>query len=334
MEGARLAISQVNDSGGITLNGRRHAFVLVERRHVLRADAAASAARASINLDHVDLLIGPQLSTAAQAAGAVAEASAVPMISPMSSSPATTAGRRFVFRLAFLDSFQGATLATFALQELHATRAAVLYDVAFPYSSEIARLFSETFERSGGTIVAEETFTSDRSDHFGPQLRRIATSRPDVVLLPNRPGVVATQIVEARTAGIKAILLGSDTWDISTIATMPEADGSFVLHQWHPELPIPRSEAFVRAYEKEYGTIPRSTAAMTYDAVMLAVDAIRRAGSLRGDEIADAIAATGGFQGNAGILRFDGKHDPVRSGVLTAIRNGGHHLLRVIGDEK
>lgn len=331
LEGARLAIDEINARGGILVDGRRHRLVLVERHHDMRGDAAASAARASINLDRVDLLIGPQLSAAAQAAGAVAEASGVPMISPMSSNPATTEGRRFVFRLAFLDAFQGTMLADYARKELGARTAAVLYDVAQPYSAEIARLFGETFERNGGTVIATETFTSDQFDHFMPQLRRIGSRHPDVLLLPNRPRVVSVQVREARAAGVRATLLGSDTWDLTSMAPMPEADGAFIVHQWHPDLPLAPSVAFVSAYQARYGSSPRATAALTYDAIRLAADAMARAGQLDGAAIADAIAATARFDGASGTLRFEGRHDPDRTAVLSTISHGGHHLVRVVG---
>jgi branched-chain amino acid transport system substrate-binding protein len=330
LEGARMAVREANQAGGILVGGERHIVVLVERSHETRPDAAASAARASINLDRADVLIGPQLSTHAVAAGAVAEDARVPMISPMSSSPGTTAGRDFVFRMAFLDAFQGALLAEYARADLGARRAAMLYDVAHPYSTEIARLFAETFERKGGTVVASETFTTDQRSGYDAQLRRIAASGADVLLLPNYAATASVQAREGRALGVTAALLGSDSWDLTSMSATPAADGSVVVHQWHPDLKTIESVAFVSAYRELYGKNPRATAALTYDAVRLALDAIRRAGSLDGPQIAAMLRATGTFGGASGTIRFNGKNDPHRSGVLSTIQGGRHALLRVV----
>lgn len=334
LNAARLAVREINDSGGILVDGRRHRLVLAERTHGARPDAAASEARASINIDRVDILIGPQLSGLANAAAAVAEESGVPMISPMASNPAVTAGRRYVFRMAFLDEFQGSLLATFSRDDLHATRAAVMYDVSLPYSADIARLFSETFQRLGGSIVATETFTSDQLTGFPQAMKRIAAQRPGVILFPVGSPTAVRLIAEARRQGIHAHLLGSDTWDLTTIAPMPDADSSFVVHQWHPDIQRDQVVAFVAAYRAEYGDIPRATAALTYDALQVATRAIQRASVLDGDRIADAIAATPRFEGASGNIEFGGRHDPRRSGVLSILRGGVHSLVRVVASDR
>lgn len=330
LEGARLAVEEINDAGGVDVGGTSHRLTLVERSHETRPDAAASAARASINLDNVDILVGPQLSTQAVAAAAVAEAAQVPMISPMASNPSVTAGRHFVFRLAFLDAFQGALLAEYARHDLHATRAAVLYDAAHPYSTEIARLFSETFARKGGRIVASETFTTDQRSGYTTQLRHIADARAEVLLLPNYAGAASAQAREARALGIRAQFLGSDSWDLTTMAVTGEAEGAVGVHQWHPDIPDSLTAAFVRAYRDRYDHAPRATAALTYDAVRLAAQAVHRAGSLDGPAVAGALRGTRVFTGVTGTMTFEGRPDPIRSGVLSIVRHGKAELLRVV----
>lgn len=334
LQAARLAVKEINDSGGILVDGRRHRLVLAERTHGVRPDAAASEARASINLDRIDVLIGPQLSGLATAAAAVAEESGVPMISPMASNPVVTAGRRYVFRMAFLDEFQGSLLASFARDDLRAARAAVMYDVALPYSADIARLFSETFQRLGGVIAATETFTSDQVTGFGASMRRIAAQRPEVILFPVGSPTAIKLIAEARRQGITAYMLGSDTWDLTTIAPLTDADSSFVVHQWHPDIQRDQVVRFVTAWRAAHGEGPRATAALTYDAIQVAARAIARAGSLDGDRIADAIAATPRFEGASGSIEFAGRHDPRRSGVLSMLRDGKHSLVRVVASDR
>src|SRR4029077_7162607 len=99
--------------GPIELAGRRYRVTLVPRDFDDRADAAATAARALINQERVVALVGPQFSRHAIPVAVLADDARIPMISPMSSNPSTTAGHRYVFRLAFLDDVQGTVLARY-----------------------------------------------------------------------------------------------------------------------------------------------------------------------------------------------------------------------------
>ena len=128
--GARMAVEEWEEKGGIELDGVKHRIRLLVKPYENRPDSATSEARALINQDRIDALIGPQFSRHAIPVSVVAENASVPMISPMSSSPATTKGKRFVFRMAFLDDFQARVMARFATGELGAERVAVLYDVS------------------------------------------------------------------------------------------------------------------------------------------------------------------------------------------------------------
>ena len=147
--GATLAVETLNAAGGIRINGVLHRVVLLDRESESRPDAAASVARALINLDSADVIIGPQGSALALAAGAVAEASAVPLVTPMSSSPQVTAGRRLVTRLAFLDAFQGEVLARFAYDSLAGASRGVALQRSKPVRSRDHRALSPDVRVNG-----------------------------------------------------------------------------------------------------------------------------------------------------------------------------------------
>ena len=329
-QGAEMAVDDLNAAGGIDIAGMRRKVKLTVRDYEPRPDAAATGARALINLDSVDALVGPQLSAHAVTAASVAEMSGVPMIAPMASNPAVTAGRHFVFRLAFLDPFQGEMLARYALENLGARRAAALYDVSNAYGRDITALFRETFEKGGGRIVAAETFTSDQGTDFSPQLKRIAAARPDVLLLPNLSSVDSFQVRQARALGIRAPFLGSDSWDPVGLAHIPEANGSVVAHQWHLGVPRPMAVDVVNRYRARYGVEPRSTAVFTYDAIRLLADAMHRAGTKEGGRVSRAIAATNDYEAVAGPLQFNGTGDPRRGGVLSRVGRTSDSIVRIV----
>lgn len=329
IEGAQLALETDSAGGRVRLDGRLYRVRLVLREHDDRPDAATTAARALITQDSVVAIIGPQLSRHAIPAAIVAENAGIPLISPMSSAPATTADHDWVFRLAYLDDAQGAALAMFARQDLSATRAAVLYEASSQYSARVAELFRAEFQRRGGHIVANETFTGDATESAA-QWAHIRTGRPDVLLLPNFPQDVQRQVRAARAAGIRATLLGGDTWDIPTMSNWDEVQHSFVAHQWRFGIALPESDRFVTNFQQRYGIKPRATAAMTYDAMGLLLDALRRAGSADPARIRDAIASTVNYHGATGTITFGGRHDPDRSVVISTVRDSALQVVRLV----
>lgn len=319
LRGAQLAVAELNAAGGVVIDGKAHTVVLVERETAPRPEAAALAARALINLDSVDVIVGPQTSNLAVTAGAVAEASLVPMVTPMASSPLVTAGRRMVTRLAFVDAFQGEVLARFAADSLGIRRAASLSDAASAYGREITRLFSQTFESLGGEIVRAEVFDADDPSDHRPQIRRIVAARPDAILLPSFVVHDSAQIRIARELGFRGLFLGSDAWDILTLARRDDALGSIVVANWDRRAGRPALKQFTTLWNAQSDEAPRATGAATYDAIHLLAVAASRAGVRSGIAVSDSLRALGAYDGAFSDYVFNGSGDPVRGAVILEI---------------
>lgn len=330
MHAAELAAELANERGGIDVDGRSHRVTIVVKDYEDRPDSATSVARALINQDGIDALIGPQFSRHAIPVAVVAENARMPMLSPMSSNPKTTENKWFIFRLAFLDDFQGDVMGRFAAIELHGKRAAVLYDRTTNYGRSLAAVFRRSFEEEGGRTVAFESYAVDEPLDYSAQLQRIHATNPDVLYLPNDTERVVAQIQQARKIGIDAVLLGGDTWDMEAFKTMPESDGAFVAHQWHYAMDTPEAHDFVELYRNAYGAAPKVTAAMTFDSVNLLLLAIERAGSKDPNAIRTELIETGEYAGATGTIRFIGSPDPVRSVVISKIAVGETELFRVV----
>ena len=137
---AEMAVKEINDAGGLEVGGKKYQIELFIEDNAGKADQSASAAQKLITQQNVVAIIGPNASRYAIPASEVAESSKVVLISPWSTNPKTTidaktnAPKRYVFRTCFIDPFQGRVVAKFALDNLKATRAAVLYDVASEYN--------------------------------------------------------------------------------------------------------------------------------------------------------------------------------------------------------
>jgi branched-chain amino acid transport system substrate-binding protein len=279
-------------------------------------------------------MVGSSFSRNAIPSGEVAERAGIPMISPGSTHPRTTAGRRYVFRVAFVDSFQGRVMARFARDRLGFSTAAVLYDVADAYSRNIAELFRRVFEEAGGRVVAFEPFTSGESD-FRPQLERIRDAEPEAVFLPNFTADLPAQGRQLRRLGIDAVLLGSDSW-LAELARHPELDGAFFTRSWHHDLAgsSPEAEAFRERYRQLHGSEPDEQAALTYDAFGLLFAALADAPRPAPEAIREALARIDGYRGLTGPISYRGRGgDPMKNVAIVRIEDGEIRLFELVEPE-
>lgn len=328
-EGAGLAVQEFNAAGGLVIEGQPYTISLVFADDESTPDIAVSAVRELISQDKVVGLIGPQYSNVAIPVSVIAEQAQLPMISPMSTNPETTANKRFVFRAGFLDSQQGLAMAEFAYRSLEGRSAAVIYDIANRYNRELAEIFRDRFEEFGGTVVAFEGYTTGTTD-FRPAMERIAAAEPDVVFLPNLIEDTLPQGLLARELGVDAVFLGSDAWAPYRLTGYEAFDGAYFTRHWSHLLDTERSQEFVDAYEARYNRLPLSTAAMTYDATWMLLEAMKQAASLEPEQIRAALAGLR-YDGVSGTIVFAGNGDPQKQVVIEEIRNGDIVFHQTVG---
>jgi len=313
----------------IDVGGRRRPVELLFE-NASTPDQAIEGARRLIQ-QGVCAIVGPGRSRDAIAVAGVTENARLPMISPASTHPETTAGKRYAFRVGFLDSFQGKALGHFAADELGVRSAAVLYDVASTYNRDLASVFRRAFEAAGGTVVAEETFTTGDAD-FRPQLARIRDADPELLFLPNYAAEVLEQARQARELGLDAVLLGSDSWDQLPVAGQPQLEGAYFGRHWHPDQGAsnPATRRFVAEYRRAYGTEPSVPAGLVHDAFGVLLHAIARAGD-QPEAIRRALAEVEGYPGVSGTITYRGTDgDPPKPLVMVRIRDGQVVLDREI----
>jgi branched-chain amino acid transport system substrate-binding protein len=317
--GARLAIDQLNAAGGVL--GKK-LDLLVEDDHNDPSEAASAVSKL-ITRDHVVALIGENASSRSLAAAPIAQNYQVPMVSPSSTNVEVTKKGDYIFRVCFIDSYQGKAVATFAWQTLQAKTAALLVDAKSDYSVGLADAFRAAFTSLGGRIVAEVKYAEGDSD-FSAQLTAIQSAAPDAVMIPGYytdAGLIARQ---ARSLGMKAILLGADGWDSPKLAEIGGAavEGSYLSNHYSVDDPSPAVRTFVEDYRKIFGTAPDSIAALSYDAARLIADAMKRAGSTEGKRVRDALASTADFPGVTGMITMDADRNPVKPAVILKVERG------------
>jgi branched-chain amino acid transport system substrate-binding protein len=327
---ATLAVSEINRRGGLRIEGSLRPVKLIEEDDHNSPEAAIGAARTLVYKARVAAIVGPQFSANAIPVARFAESVGIVMVAPMSTNPETTAGKRFVFRIPYLDTFQGRVLARFAREELKAGSAALLYDVAGDYNRTLADVFRETFVRAGGVVTAVETYTTNENMDFTVQLRKIARGKPDVLFLPNYSADVQRQADQARAMGITAVLLGGDGWDPERFASDLSFDGSFSTRHWDPFQEGAMARAFLAGYRQAYGSIPGDVAATTSDAMGLLFAGMEKAGSIQGEAVRQSISGLAGFEGVTGSIAYGATGDPVKSAVIIGIKGGKGSVHAVI----
>ncbi|MFO7585745.1 MAG: ABC transporter substrate-binding protein [Anaerolineales bacterium] len=309
LNGAELAVDQINASGGLRINGRSHPVELVVASTENDAEQAVAAARRLIEQEGVVALVGPQYSGDAIPVGGIAEEAGIPMISGTSTNPLTTENRRFVFRATFTDDLQAVALADLAYSDLRARRVAVMYDQEDPYSSGLALMFSESFINYGGLIVASEPFDPndwDMDDHFA----RIIEANPDLVLLPVFPAHAAYQVASLRKMGYGGHLIGSDGWDSLLLVNLPDFEGTYATTTYSVKVRTPENEVFINEYMAVFNTEPLDSAGLIFDAFNMIFAAIELEQSFDPAAIRDGLYNLPAYTGVSGMIDFVESGDP------------------------
>jgi branched-chain amino acid transport system substrate-binding protein len=317
--GVRLAVKEFNAAGG--LKGRRIELKTYDDQG--KSQEAGTAVTRLITSDKVVAVLGEVASSLSLAGGRVAQQYGVPMISPSSTNPGVTQIGDMVFRVCFLDPFQGWVEAKFARENLKAQKAAILYDQTQAYSKGLKDFFKKSFEEMGGTITTEQAYSGGDQD-FSAQLTTIRQTNPDLLLVPGYYTDAGNIAIQVRKLGITVPMLGGDGWDSAQLAAIGKdaIEGSYFSNHYSFQEKRPEVQNFVDKYKADYGEIPTGLAALGYDAAGLLFDAMSRSASLDGKTLAATIAATKGFKGVTGVISMDANRDAKKSAVVVQMKGG------------
>src|SRR4051812_5316082 len=317
--GAQMAADEINAGGGI--NGRQVQLVIEDDQG--EPGKAATVVAKLINQDQVRALIGEVASSNSIAAAPNAQEAKVPMISPSSTNPKVTQIGDYIFRVCFIDPFQGEVMAKFAANTLKAKKAAILFDSNSDYSKGLVQFFKASFTKLGGTIVTEKAY-AQRDRVFTGQLTAIRDTNPDVIYVPGyyqEVGVIAKQ---RKQLGIKAPLLGGDGWDSPQLWDLggDALNGDYISNHYSVDDPTPTIQDFVKRFKGKFnGTAPDAIAALGYDATMVLADSIKRAGGTECVALRNAIAQTSNYKGITGVISINSERNAVKPAVVLELRD-------------
>jgi branched-chain amino acid transport system substrate-binding protein len=319
--GIQLALDEVNAAGGIVIDQKPKKVAVRVYDDQGKPEEAANAVTRLISQDKVVAILGEVASSNSLAMAPKAQAAKVPMVSPSSTNPKVTEVGDFIFRVCFIDPFQGTVMARFGAETLKAKNVAVLKDNKSDYSLGLSQYFTETFTKLGGVIVAEEAYSKGDNDFRG-QLTVIKGKKPDAIYVPGYYTDVGAIARQARELGITAPLLGGDGWESEKLFEIGGSAlaGSYFSNHYSTDNPAPAVQNFIKSYEAKFGSKPDSLAALGYDAAMVVVEAIKRAGSTEGQKVRDEIAKTKDHAGVAGTISLDAQRNAVKPAVVLQVK--------------
>ncbi|MFO7177457.1 MAG: ABC transporter substrate-binding protein [Pseudomonadota bacterium] len=315
----RLAIDEANQAGGV--RGQKLRVVTLDTRG--DSAEAANAVTRLIDVERATAIVGEVASSLSLAGGRVAQRRKIPMVSPSSTNPKVTEIGDYVFRVCFLDPFQGKVMATFARQNLKLDRVAILRDVKNDYSIGLADAFKSAFTSQGGSVVAEQSYSQGDTD-FSAQVTAIKGTSAQAIFVPGYYSEVGAIARTARRLGLEVPLLGGDGWDAPDLVKIggEALEGSYFSNHFAPDAATPKAQKFVADFRARYGQNPTGLGALGYDAGAVLVDAMKRATSLEPSAIRDALAKTKDFVGVTGTITIDAQRNAQKSAVVLKIENG------------
>ncbi|MFM2081829.1 MAG: hypothetical protein RL380_520 [Verrucomicrobiota bacterium] len=327
-EGTAMAIDEINAAGGVL--GRQ--IELLTEDTLSKPGEPQTVVNKLIARDAVIAVLGEVASSASLEAAPTCQQNKIPMISPASTNPDVTKTGDYIFRVCFIDPFQGTVMANFATKTLQAKRVAVFTDVKSDYSKGLAKFFKERFLANGGEIVVELDYNAGDKD-FKAQLTAIKATQPDGVFVPGYYSEVALICTQAKQLGLAVPLFGGDGWEGEDLVKVGGefVEGNYFSSHYHPAVGSEVCRKFVENYQKRYhGKTPDTMAALGYDSALILADALKRAGTTDGPKLRAAIAATKDFPAATGKITINENRDATKSAVILQIKGGKFEYLETV----
>uniref|UniRef100_UPI003FEF5292 ABC transporter substrate-binding protein n=1 Tax=Candidatus Limivicinus sp. TaxID=3030905 RepID=UPI003FEF5292 len=311
----------------IDINGETYNIELVYADNASDAAKAPSAAQLLIS-NNVSVVIGTYGSGCAIAAGDLFAEAKIPAIGTSCTNPQVTLGNDYYFRIAYIDPFQGAVMASYALKN-GCKNCVVIVEAGDDYSAGFGNYFSEAMV-NGGASCDTVTFQTGETD-FSTIMANIKSKGYDGIFAPVSIETAPLIINQAREAGVDCQIMAGDTWDDISIAERAGANANGVFFSAFFDASDTSNEAGVEFNKgilewisadatrtENNGGAADAISSVTpcgYDAYMAAYNAILAAQSTDGEAIRDALASLEVKGLVTGDLKFDENGDAIKNYV-------------------
>ena len=342
-EGFELALNELQAAKGGKIGGLGVRVVVEDDQG--KPEEAVTVVKKLLSQDQVCAVIGEVASSRSIAAAPACQEAGVPMISPSSTNPKVTQQGEYIFRMCFIDPFQGTVMAKFAALNLQLKNVAVLIDVKNEYSVGLAQFFTEAFTSLGGSVAGgkPQAYSSGDTD-FRSQLTAIKALKPQAVFVPGYYTEVGLIARQARELGITAPILGGDGWESEKLLEIggDALNGCYYSNHFATDNPDPKIQDFLKKYRDTFHHDPDAIGGLAYDAANVLFQSMEKlseqdAAAFSGlssskagtparrtatKKLRDLIATTTNFAGITGNITLDENRNATKPAVVIAIKDG------------
>ncbi len=289
---------------------------------------AATAVKKLLDKDKVSVILGEVASSNSMAMAPVAEKAKTPMITHASTNPRVTKGKKYVTRACFIDPFQGAVMAKYALDNGLKT-AVVVTDAKQDYSVGLSKAFKKAYEAGGGKIVKTVLINSGDKD-FNAQVASIKATNPSIIAFTGYYNEAALLAKQARNMGVNTPFIGADGVgfpELIKIAGKASEGFMYTDHFNEAAATSPEAKAYVEAYHKKFNKTADSMGALAADAYGMIIAAMNKCiadGKASDDKecINTNLRNTKDYKGITGVITINKDGNAVKSAVVNAVKDG------------
>jgi branched-chain amino acid transport system substrate-binding protein len=327
--GAEQAVEEINRKGGVL--GRKISFVMQDSS-CRPADAVAATERL-LSQDKVDVVLGDICSGATLAIMPVVEKAGKPMIVSVSTLPEITqkagvGGNKWVFRTVPNDLM----LVDVIAKQMKPFKSVAVLAEDTDYGRGAIKLLKE---KIGDTRIISEDYVKQTENDFLPVFTRLRSTKPDaiVVYMLDQQGV--NMMKQYAQFGLTEPLIGRPPL-VSPLVAELLASGKFnkswTVYPYYEKFSSPENDAFTKPFLEKNKQAPHYVAYGVYEAILIAADAIRRAGSTEPNAVREALLKTN-YKGILGTVKFDANNQSHNNLMYLVVENGKLELKDLVAGQ-
>lgn len=330
--GVDLALAEINEAGGVTVEeGSTKPINLLFRDAESDPRIGVQAAQELIGAG-VIATIGADVSDVTLVLAPVFNEAEVVLLSPSSSTPKLTTAGEYVFRNFPSDELEAVNVANYIYNQAGLREVAVIANQN-EFGIGTKNAFIERFRGIGGRLVAQTSYPPEATS-FDSQVQEILESEPPAIYIAGYTSDTAAIIQALRDAGSEAELFGTGAVlgdDLLELAGETANDFAFPHASFDVDSEDPQVQAFVEAYEREYGNPPDTYAAHGYDALKILALAVQEAGTIP-DEVRFYLNSMNPYEGVTGDTDFNENGDVRKFHTMLKIVDGEiYHVDEIPG---
>ena len=327
-----LGLKEVNDAGGI--KGKKVDLLVYDDR--LKAEEAVAIANKLIEKDKVIGVVSGSYSGPTRVVAPIFQKAGIPMVAGYAVHPDVTWDPKqkkpndFIFRNGFLAEIEGAAAAEFTVKNLKAKKVSLIF-MDNDFGRSISAGFAERAEKLGATILSKQMYKFPGEKDFRPFLTRIKEGNPDAIFAAGYYNEAASIVRQAKELGITSQIVGEEGFDSPKFLEIagPAAEGVIIATNLDRDDSRPLVQDFLKNYKKAYGEDADMVGASSYDAFMILVNAVQRAGT-DPKAIQKALLETKDYNGLTGKISRFVQGEVVKPVQIQVVKGGKFHRLAVV----